>query len=225
MRTRVEQCLGLASPLRRPAVADAEATLTQWCFGQILYPSEATLRGRDFEELGGPERWPQLKNESLTLSPRTVGRGQGSGGENALREHDLGDSLDTVELVMELEEEFDINIPDDAAEKIPERSARRSIYPSGSGRRRALSLAALRSPNVPLPRPAKRRTSVLQARIPGDLHRFSMKRSRRHNRARRDQPAGLTISELFGFASAMAASAASKTTTSRIFARGSAEKS
>jgi acyl carrier protein len=33
--------------------------------------------------------------------------------------NDLGaDSLDTVELVMELEEEFDINIPDDAAEKI-----------------------------------------------------------------------------------------------------------
>ena len=33
--------------------------------------------------------------------------------------NDLGaDSLDTVELVMELEEEFDLNIPDDAAEKI-----------------------------------------------------------------------------------------------------------
>jgi acyl carrier protein len=33
--------------------------------------------------------------------------------------NDLGaDSLDTVELVMELEEEFDINIPDDTAEKI-----------------------------------------------------------------------------------------------------------
>ena len=32
---------------------------------------------------------------------------------------DLGaDSLDTVELVMELEEEFEINIPDEAAEKI-----------------------------------------------------------------------------------------------------------
>lgn len=32
---------------------------------------------------------------------------------------DLGaDSLDTVELVMALEEEFDIEIPDDAAEKI-----------------------------------------------------------------------------------------------------------
>jgi acyl carrier protein len=33
--------------------------------------------------------------------------------------HNLGnDSLDTVELVMELEEEFDIEIPDDAAERI-----------------------------------------------------------------------------------------------------------
>ena len=33
--------------------------------------------------------------------------------------NDLGaDSLDTVELVMELEEEFNINIPDDSAEKI-----------------------------------------------------------------------------------------------------------
>jgi acyl carrier protein len=33
--------------------------------------------------------------------------------------NDLGaDSLDTVELVMELEEEFDINIADEAAEKI-----------------------------------------------------------------------------------------------------------
>ncbi|MDX1963169.1 MAG: acyl carrier protein [Pirellulales bacterium] len=33
--------------------------------------------------------------------------------------NDLGaDSLDTVELVMELEEEFDINIPEEEAEKI-----------------------------------------------------------------------------------------------------------
>ncbi len=33
--------------------------------------------------------------------------------------HDLGaDSLDTVELVMALEEEFNIEIPDDAAESI-----------------------------------------------------------------------------------------------------------
>lgn len=33
--------------------------------------------------------------------------------------NDLGaDSLDTVELIMELEKEFDISIPDDEAEKI-----------------------------------------------------------------------------------------------------------
>ena len=33
--------------------------------------------------------------------------------------NDLGaDSLDTVELVMELEEEFDINIPEDSQDKI-----------------------------------------------------------------------------------------------------------
>ena len=33
--------------------------------------------------------------------------------------NDLGaDSLDIVELIMELEEEFDINIPEDAADKI-----------------------------------------------------------------------------------------------------------
>ncbi len=33
--------------------------------------------------------------------------------------NDLGaDSLDTVELIMEFEEEFDINIPDEDAEKI-----------------------------------------------------------------------------------------------------------
>ena len=38
---------------------------------------------------------------------------------NASFIEDLGaDSLDTVELVMELEEEFEMNIPDDAAEKI-----------------------------------------------------------------------------------------------------------
>ena len=39
--------------------------------------------------------------------------------ENASLAEDLGaDSLDTVEWVMELEEEFDISIPDEDAEKI-----------------------------------------------------------------------------------------------------------
>ncbi|MEM7316468.1 MAG: acyl carrier protein [Planctomycetota bacterium] len=46
--------------------------------------------------------------------------GTGPGAINAgTRLADLGaDSLDTVELVMELEEEFDITIPDDVAERI-----------------------------------------------------------------------------------------------------------
>ena len=39
--------------------------------------------------------------------------------ETASFTNDLGaDSLDTVELIMELEKEFGISIPDDAAEKI-----------------------------------------------------------------------------------------------------------
>ncbi len=39
--------------------------------------------------------------------------------ESASFTQDLGaDSLDTVELIMELEKAFDIQIPDDAAEKI-----------------------------------------------------------------------------------------------------------
>ena len=41
---------------------------------------------------------------------------------------DLGaDSLDTVELVMAFEEEFGVEIPDDAAEKILSRSSRRCV--------------------------------------------------------------------------------------------------
>ena len=48
-----------------------------------------------------------------------LGVDEGEVTPNASFVDDLGaDSLDTVELVMELEEEFDINIPDDAAEKI-----------------------------------------------------------------------------------------------------------
>ena len=48
-----------------------------------------------------------------------LGVDEGEVTPNASFVDDLGaDSLDNVELVMELEEEFDINIPDDAAEKI-----------------------------------------------------------------------------------------------------------
>ena len=48
-----------------------------------------------------------------------LGVDEGEVTSNASFVDDLGaDSLDTVELVMALEEQFDIEIPDDAAEKI-----------------------------------------------------------------------------------------------------------
>ena len=59
---------------------------------------EDQVRGIIAEQLG-------VKKEKITRETHFV--------------NDLGaDSLDTVELVMELEEEFDISIPEDSAEKI-----------------------------------------------------------------------------------------------------------
>ena len=58
------------------------------------------------------ERVVNIVAEQLGVEKEKINRGS-----NFV--NDLGaDSLDTVELVMELEEEFDINIADDAAEKI-----------------------------------------------------------------------------------------------------------
>lgn len=58
------------------------------------------------------ERVVQIVSEQLGVAKEKVSR------ETSFV-NDLGaDSLDTVELVMELEEEFNINIPEDAAEKI-----------------------------------------------------------------------------------------------------------
>lgn len=57
-------------------------------------------------------RWQEFLGERLGVEPDRIGPGFDF-------VNDLGaDSLDTVELVMELEEEFDISIPDEAAEKI-----------------------------------------------------------------------------------------------------------
>ncbi len=47
---------------------------------------------------------------------------------------DLGaDSLDTVELVMAFEEEFGVEIPDDAADFDPHRRRRREVHREGAG--------------------------------------------------------------------------------------------
>lgn len=58
------------------------------------------------------ERVKKIVIEQLSVEPEKVT-------ENAKFMEDLGaDSLDTVELVMALEEEFEIEIPDEAAEQI-----------------------------------------------------------------------------------------------------------
>lgn len=58
------------------------------------------------------QRVIEIVCEHLAVSKETVTR-------NTAFIEDIGaDSLDIVELVMELEEEFDIQIPDDQAEKI-----------------------------------------------------------------------------------------------------------
>ncbi len=58
------------------------------------------------------ERVIKIVHENLGVSKEQVAR-------STSFQEDLGaDSLDIVELVMELEEEFEITIPDDQAEKI-----------------------------------------------------------------------------------------------------------
>jgi acyl carrier protein len=58
------------------------------------------------------EKVKKIVVEQLEVDPEAVT-------PEATFANDLGaDSLDTVELVMALEEEFDIEIPDEAAEKI-----------------------------------------------------------------------------------------------------------
>ena len=55
--------------------------------------------------------------QKIIVEQLGVGEEQGAGDASFV--DDLGaDSLDTVELVMALEEEFDVEIPDDEAEKI-----------------------------------------------------------------------------------------------------------
>ena len=58
------------------------------------------------------ERVIEIVCENLGVNREQVTR------QTSFQEDVGADSLDIVELVMELEEEFDINIPDDAAEKI-----------------------------------------------------------------------------------------------------------
>ena len=63
--------------------------------------------------------WRRRLRRNLPRGPRRLSSDEAKVTENASFIDDLGaDSLDTVELVMALEEEFGCEIPDDAAEKI-----------------------------------------------------------------------------------------------------------
>ena len=62
--------------------------------------------------------WRPFKNASLKSSLNSWAWTRKRLAGHLLRKTTWARSLDTVELVMELEEEFDITIPDDAAEKI-----------------------------------------------------------------------------------------------------------
>jgi acyl carrier protein len=89
----------------RRAFADASAALSE------QRPNEVFLSG------GSNVASVQDRVIDIVASQLGVGKEQITPETSFI--NDLGaDSLDTVELVMELEEEFEINIPDDAAEKI-----------------------------------------------------------------------------------------------------------
>ncbi len=75
-------------------------------------PPKNVIIRRTFKVASVEERVTDIVAEQLGVSKDQITR------ETSFV-NDLGaDSLDTVELVMELEEEFDITIPDESAEKI-----------------------------------------------------------------------------------------------------------
>jgi acyl carrier protein len=60
-----------------------------------------------------------VKDKVIEIVCEQLGQSKDKVNENTSFITDLGaDSLDTVELVMELEDEFDLSIPDEEAEKI-----------------------------------------------------------------------------------------------------------
>ena len=88
------------------------ATVYNILAGAFSGPSRETTRGFEKRMSDILERVRKIVIEHLDADPEKVT-------EKASFIDDLGaDSLDNVELVMAFEEEFDIEIPDDAAEHI-----------------------------------------------------------------------------------------------------------
>ena len=61
----------------------------------------------------------EIKDKVTAIIVDKLGVDEGQVTENAVFTTDIGaDSLDTVDLIMEFEKEFDLKIPDEEAEKI-----------------------------------------------------------------------------------------------------------
>ncbi len=72
-----------------------------------------------FQVLGEPETMSSIEDQVKAIVAEQLGVKEDEVTNEASFVEDLGaDSLDTVELVMALEEEFDTEIPDEDAEKI-----------------------------------------------------------------------------------------------------------
>jgi acyl carrier protein len=85
---------------------------TYWQSATIGFLFPGSIHGRTMTMASIEQRVIDIVAEQLGVEKEKITR-------DSSFVNDLGaDSLDTVELVMELEEEFEINIPDDAADKI-----------------------------------------------------------------------------------------------------------
>ena len=66
-----------------------------------------------------PPTTPEIQTKVVELVSKQLGVAKDKINKDSSFVNDLGaDSLDTVELVMEIEEAFNLSIPDEAAEKI-----------------------------------------------------------------------------------------------------------
>jgi acyl carrier protein len=80
--------------------------------GRRDFPLGRILRRRDVTEQEIETKVIKIVSEQMSVEKETITR------DTSFTNDLNADSLDTVEMVMALEEEFDIQIPDDQAEKI-----------------------------------------------------------------------------------------------------------
>ncbi len=121
--TCLVETLYIAEPVTRVALGLCELKLLRaWKSVSFFY--ETTQRAGTQASCARRAPWRMLKVAStydrvVEIVAEQLGAAKEKISSDTHFVNDLGaDSLDVVELVMELEEEFDVNIPDDAAEKI-----------------------------------------------------------------------------------------------------------